>query len=179
MQAGTRDGATPRNLLIRCISRAPRAHLTPYGRSTWCTLRCQALWRGRRQGMNPTQPAVRVTPKEKEQADARRDTLSVTDNRTGKTFELPVSSETIRALDLRPMKVQSDDLGLMSYDPAFTNTASSVTAATQSRNWPKKAPISRPPISFFMASCRVARNLTSGPTTSTTTRSFMRALRNS
>jgi citrate synthase len=73
--------------------------------------------------MNPTQPAVRVTPKEKEQSDARRDTLSVTDNRTGKTFELPISSETIRALDLRPMKVQSDDLGLMSYDPAFTNTA--------------------------------------------------------
>jgi citrate synthase len=73
--------------------------------------------------MNPTQPAVRVTSKEKEQPDARRNTLSVTDNRTGKTFELPVSSETIRALDLRPMKVQADDFGLMSYDPAFTNTA--------------------------------------------------------
>ncbi|MGB6430624.1 MAG: citrate synthase [Candidatus Acidiferrales bacterium] len=73
--------------------------------------------------MNPTQPAVRVTPKGKEQTDARRDTLSVTDNRTGKTFELPISSETIRALDLRPMKVEPDDFGLMSYDPAFTNTA--------------------------------------------------------
>ena len=73
--------------------------------------------------MNPTQPAMRATPKKTEQPDARRDTLSVTDNRTGKTFELPVSSETIRALDLRPMKVEADDLGLMSYDPAFTNTA--------------------------------------------------------
>jgi citrate synthase len=73
--------------------------------------------------MNPTQPAVRVTPKKTEQPDARRDTLSVTDNRTGKTFELPVSSETVRALDLRAMKVEADDFGLMSYDPAFTNTA--------------------------------------------------------
>src|SRR5580693_8593014 len=102
-----------------CISDAARPHPTPYGRSTWCTLRCPALLLGRRQHMNPTQPAVRVTTKD--QSDERRETLSVTDNRTGKSFELPISEETIRALDLRPMKVSSDDFGLMSYDPAFTN----------------------------------------------------------
>src|ERR1700735_4015501 len=54
----------------------------------------------------------------------RRDTLSVTDNRTGRQFELPIKNETIRALDLRPMKVDKEDFGLMGYDPAFTNTAS-------------------------------------------------------
>jgi citrate synthase len=55
---------------------------------------------------------------------ARRDTLSVTDNRTGRQYELPIKNETIRALDLRPMKVDKEDFGLMGYDPAFTNTAS-------------------------------------------------------
>jgi citrate synthase len=54
----------------------------------------------------------------------RRDTLSVTDNRTGRQYELPIKHETIRTLDLRPMKVNSEDFGLMGYDPAFTNTAS-------------------------------------------------------
>jgi len=54
----------------------------------------------------------------------RRDTLSVTDNRTGRQYELPIKNDTIRALDLRPIKVNSDDFGMMGYDPAFTNTAS-------------------------------------------------------
>jgi len=52
------------------------------------------------------------------------DTLSVTDNRTGKTYELPVTNGTIRAMDLRGIKVSDDDFGLMSYDPAYKNTAS-------------------------------------------------------
>jgi citrate synthase len=52
-----------------------------------------------------------------------RDTLSVTDNRTGKTYELEVKNGTIRAMDLRGVKVDDDDFGLMSFDPAFTNTA--------------------------------------------------------
>src|SRR5438445_12401397 len=52
-----------------------------------------------------------------------RDTLTVTDNRTGKTYELPITHDTIRAADLRPIKVNADDFGLMSYDPAFNNTA--------------------------------------------------------
>ena len=51
-------------------------------------------------------------------------TLSVTDNRTGKQYELPVENGTIKALDLRRIKTTEDDFGLMTYDPAFMNTAS-------------------------------------------------------
>jgi citrate synthase len=51
-------------------------------------------------------------------------TLTITDNRTGKQYELPIENETIKALDLRKIKVGDDDFGLMTYDPAFMNTAS-------------------------------------------------------
>jgi citrate synthase len=57
-------------------------------------------------------------------------TLTVTDNRTGKTYELPVEHGTIRAMDLRQIKTEEDDFGLMSYDPAFTNTASTRSTIT-------------------------------------------------
>jgi citrate synthase len=59
-----------------------------------------------------------------------KDTLTVTDNRTGKTYELPVSDGTIRAGDLRQIKVDDADFGLMAYDPAFMNTASCRSAIT-------------------------------------------------
>jgi citrate synthase len=52
------------------------------------------------------------------------DTLTITDNRTGKTYELPIQDGTIRAMDLRKIKVADDDFGMMTYDPAFMNTAS-------------------------------------------------------
>jgi citrate synthase len=52
-----------------------------------------------------------------------QETLSVTDNRTGKTYELEIKNGTIRAMDLRGIKTGDDDFGLMAYDPAFTNTA--------------------------------------------------------
>src|SRR6185503_9960855 len=52
------------------------------------------------------------------------DTLTITDNRPGKQYELPIENETIKALDLRKIKVNDDDFGLMTYDPAFMNTAS-------------------------------------------------------
>jgi citrate synthase len=52
------------------------------------------------------------------------DTLTIIDNRTGKRYELPVEHGTIRAMDLRQIRVSDDDFGLMSYDPAFMNTAS-------------------------------------------------------
>jgi len=58
------------------------------------------------------------------------DTLSVTDNRTGQTFELEITDGTVRAMDFRQMKVDDDDFGLMTYDPAFTNTASCRSAVT-------------------------------------------------
>jgi citrate synthase len=55
---------------------------------------------------------------------AAKDSLSVRDNRTGKTYELPITNGTVRAMDLRHMRTSADDFGLMSYDPAFMNTAS-------------------------------------------------------
>jgi citrate synthase len=58
------------------------------------------------------------------------DTLTVTDNRTGKTYELPVTNGTVRAMDFRGMKVDDEDFGLMVYDPAFTNTASCTSTVT-------------------------------------------------
>src|SRR5215471_20587806 len=53
-----------------------------------------------------------------------KDTLSITDNRTGKQYEVPIEHGSIRTADLRQIKVSADDFGLMGYDPAFTNTAS-------------------------------------------------------
>ena len=52
-----------------------------------------------------------------------KNTLSITDNRTGKKYTLPIEDGTVRALDLRQIKTDKDDFGLMTYDPAFTNTA--------------------------------------------------------
>ena len=51
-------------------------------------------------------------------------TLSITDNRTGKQYELPIEDGTIKAMDLRQIKSAPEDFGLMTYDPAFMNTAS-------------------------------------------------------
>ncbi len=52
------------------------------------------------------------------------DTLIIKDNRTGKSYEIPISDGTINATDLRQITVSDDDFGLMSYDPGFMNTAS-------------------------------------------------------
>ncbi|HYJ48257.1 MAG TPA: citrate synthase [Pyrinomonadaceae bacterium] len=51
-------------------------------------------------------------------------TLTITDNRTGKQYEIGIENDTIRATDLRKIKVADEDFGLMTYDPAFMNTAS-------------------------------------------------------
>jgi citrate synthase len=51
-------------------------------------------------------------------------TLSITDNRTGKQYDLPIENGTIKAMDLRQIKASENDFGLMTYDPAFMNTAS-------------------------------------------------------
>ena len=58
------------------------------------------------------------------------DTLTIIDNRTGKQYEVPVTDGTIRAVDLRKIKVNPDDFGLMTYDPAFLNTANCRSAIT-------------------------------------------------
>lgn len=59
-----------------------------------------------------------------------KDLLTVTDSRTGQTYELPITDGTIRAMDLRAIKVDDDDFGIMSYDPAFKNTASTISRIT-------------------------------------------------
>jgi citrate synthase len=71
-----------------------------------------------------TQEATREKSDAAQDGAGAADTLTITDNRTGKTYDLEVTDGTIRAMDLRQIKVSEDDFGLMSYDPAFTNTAS-------------------------------------------------------
>src|SRR5580693_167644 len=102
--------------------------------------------------MNPTKPGSLISS-ELPSAATQRDTLTVTDNRTGRQFELPIKNDTIRALDLRPIKVHDGDFGLMGYDrrsptllhaqarsPILTATKEScVTAAIRSKSWRKKA----------------------------------------
>ena len=63
-------------------------------------------------------------------ADAARETLTVTDNRTGESYELEITDGTVRTMDLRQIKVSEDDFGTMGYDPAFLNTASCRSAIT-------------------------------------------------
>ena len=58
------------------------------------------------------------------------DTLTITDNRTGKQYEIPITDDTIRATDLRQIKVNPDEFGMMSCDPAFLNTVSCRSAIT-------------------------------------------------
>ncbi len=74
-----------------------------------------------------------TTPTEQRSGDraaAGGETLTVTDNRTGQTFEIPITDGTVRAMDFRQMKVDEGDFGLMTYDPAYTNTASCRSAIT-------------------------------------------------
>ncbi len=72
--------------------------------------------------MDPVKPGPLATTEESSAVE--RDTLTLIDNRTGKKYEVRISQGTIRALDLRQIKLDQDDFGLMSYDPAFTNTVS-------------------------------------------------------
>jgi citrate synthase len=78
--------------------------------------------------VNPTKQAPAVV--NETASGARRDTLTITDNRTGKQYEIAVKNDTIRALDLRQIKVHDSDFGMMSYDPAFTNTAACTSRIT-------------------------------------------------
>ena len=63
-------------------------------------------------------------------ATAGEDTVTITDNRTGRSYDLEITDDTIRAMDLRQIKVEEDDFGMMTYDPGFTNTASCRSAIT-------------------------------------------------
>ena len=58
------------------------------------------------------------------------DTLTITDNRTGRQYDVPITDGTIRAIDLRQIKVEPDEFGMLSYDPAFLNTANCRSSIT-------------------------------------------------
>src|SRR5438309_7269475 len=58
------------------------------------------------------------------------DTLTIIDNRTGQKYDIPITDGTIRAMDLRQIKAGADDFGLMTYDPAFMNTANCRSSIT-------------------------------------------------
>src|SRR5215468_8426368 len=59
-----------------------------------------------------------------------KETLTITDNRTNETYTVPIYRGTVRAMDLRQIKESPEDFGLMTYDPAFMNTASCQSAIT-------------------------------------------------
>lgn len=59
-----------------------------------------------------------------------KNTLTITDNRTGKEYEIPIEKGNIRAMDLRQIRVKDDEFGMMSYDPAFSNTAACTSRVT-------------------------------------------------
>ncbi len=69
-------------------------------------------------------PVIDLAPELKSEVrPVAKDTLTITDNRTGKQYDIPITDGTIRATDLRQIKTDSNDFGMMTYDPAFMNTA--------------------------------------------------------
>ena len=67
---------------------------------------------------------------QKPETESGQESLSVTDNRTGKQYELPIADGTVNAIDLRNIKTSEDDFGLMSFDPSYLNTASCRSSIT-------------------------------------------------
>ena len=100
------------------------------------------------------------------------DTLTITDNRTGQTYTFPIEDGTIRAMNLRQIKTSPEDFGLMTYDPAFMNTASCrssityidgdrgfcVTADIPSKCWRSGAPFWKSRICCFSENCPPSPN---------------------
>src|SRR6267143_3276844 len=75
-------------------------------------------------------PLSATQPRKTESTAAPRETVTIIDNRTGKSYEIPITHGTIRAADLRQIKVDPNEFGMMSYDPAFNNTASCISRIT-------------------------------------------------
>ncbi|CAA9490491.1 MAG: Citrate synthase (si) [uncultured Rubrobacteraceae bacterium] len=73
---------------------------------------------------------AQATQNGKAQASQEAESLTIKDNRTGKSYDVEVKDGTVRAMDLREIKVDDDDFGLMTYDPGFSNTASCRSAIT-------------------------------------------------
>lgn len=78
--------------------------------------------------MNP--PKTGTLMNSETSAETHRDSLTIIDNRTGKQYEVPIHDDTIRAIDLRKIKVNDADFGMMTYDPAYSNTASCASKIT-------------------------------------------------
>src|SRR3954447_15961381 len=78
----------------------------------------------------PVDPAAPPSAAAQSAQATTASTLTITDNRTGQKYELPIQDGTIRAMDLRQIKTGAEDFGLMTYDPAFMNTANCRSAIT-------------------------------------------------
>ena len=78
--------------------------------------------------MDSALPATQLKSSDAEAT--KRDTLTITDNRTGKSYEIPITHDTVRASDFRQIKVNPTEFGMMSYDPAFNNTAACISRIT-------------------------------------------------
>src|SRR5579859_5784768 len=89
-------------------------------------------WRAISPYLAPQRSAMTTETQSQDGADVgtATDTLTVVDNRTGKSYEIPIQDNTIRATELRKIKTHDDDFGLMSYDPAYMATASCRSAIT-------------------------------------------------
>jgi citrate synthase len=88
-----------------------------------------AWGRSYERGRSLTEETQQATENGKAQANGQ-DSLTVTDNRTGESYDIEITDGTVRAMDFRQIKVSDDDFGLMTYDPGFTNTASCRSAIT-------------------------------------------------
>jgi len=120
----------------------------------------------------------------KEAEPMANETITIVDNRTNQSYTLPIYHGTIRAMDLRQIKTGPDDFGLMTYDPAYMNTAHAIaplpiwmatvafcaTAATPLNSSPSTALSSRSPTSSCTASCRTRWIWTAGARKSWPTR---------
>src|SRR6266403_5859934 len=97
----------------------------------WCTvIRKARLCAAASEGFSMDSTLSATTTRKQEGSSTPRETLTITDNRTGKTYEVPITHDTIRAADLRQIKVDPKEFGMMSYDPAFNNTASCISKIT-------------------------------------------------
>src|SRR5208282_3917973 len=108
------ESVRPRRILVYILT---RAHAPP-----------RVYFRRKGSGMNPTKSGPPVSS-ETSTGD-RRDSLTIIDNRNGRQYEVPIKNDTIRAMDLRKIKISESDFGMMSYDPAFSNTASCTSKIT-------------------------------------------------
>ena len=140
--------------------------------------------------MNPTKPVSAGATETG--AAPQGDSLSITDNRTGKKYDVPISHGTIRAMDLRQIKVEGHDFGVMNYDPAFLNTAACISKVTfidgdqgilryrgySIEELAEKSTYIETAYLILMASCQAGRNWKIGSITSRITHSSTKASRN-